>query len=90
MSICHPHNIAGPLAEHTKPFGIRVRLANNDPFATLVGADWETSHWFITEKARDKAMDEMSQRHRFSRIGDEPRLIFERVAADVENQNILS
>jgi len=85
MSICHPHNISGSLAETTKPFGIRVRLAGNDPFAVLVGTDWETSHWFVTQTERDNAMNEMSRRHRFSRIGDEPRLIFERIATAVES-----
>ena len=78
MTLCHPHNLRRPLPA-SKPFGIRVSLPPGDPFAQLVGADWEKTHWFATERERDEALEEMSRRYPFFRIGDEPALVFERI-----------
>jgi len=78
VTICHPHNLRRPVPT-TKPFGIRVSLRPGDPFAKLVGADWEKTHWFATERERDEALEEMSRRYPFFRIGDEPALVFERI-----------
>ena len=78
MTLCHPHNLRRPLPA-SKPFGIRVSLLPGDPFAQLVGADWEKTHWFATERERDEALEEMSRRYPFFRIGDEPALVFERI-----------
>ncbi len=78
MGICHEHNSrAAPPAE--RPYGIRVSLPPGDPFAKLVGADWEMLHWFATERERDHALTDMASRHPYSRRGDEPALVFERV-----------
>jgi len=78
MSICHEHNLNRPVATQ-RPWGVRVRLRPGDPFAKLVGADWHREHWFATEHQRDDALAGMSSRHPFSRIGDEPTLVFERI-----------
>ena len=79
-SICHEHNLrqAPPAA---RPFGVRVSLRRGDLFARLVGEDWHKLHWYATEAERDAALAEMSRRHPFSRIGDEPALVFEKVEA---------
>jgi hypothetical protein len=56
-----------------------VRIPKEDPFAGLVGAEWETVHWFATAAERDAAMADMGARHRYSRIGDAPSIILESV-----------
>lgn len=77
VSICHPHNLNRDIpSQH--PFGVRVRLRQGDPFARLVGADWEKTHWFATERERDEALADMS-RPPFLREGDAPALVFEKV-----------
>jgi hypothetical protein len=78
--VCHAHNLSRPVAA-TRPFGVRVSLRPGDPFAKLVGSDWHKEHWYATVLERDEALAEMSRRHAFSRIGDEPTLLFERIEA---------
>ena len=78
MQICHPHNLRQPVPAE-RLFGIRVSLRRDDPFAKLVGSDWQREHWFATERERDEAMTEMSGRYLFFRVGDEPTLVFERL-----------
>jgi len=81
MAISNEHNL-NSLPPAVKPFGIRVSLRRRDPFTRLVGADWQTLHWFATERERDEALEDMASRHRYSRRGDEPAVVFEKV---VEN-----
>lgn len=61
-------------------YGIRVSLPPGEPFANLVGSDWENTHWFATPSARDRAMREMQREHEYSRRGDKPTLIFEPIS----------
>jgi hypothetical protein len=77
MAYCHEHN-ARALPPSARPFGIRVSLRPGDPFVRLVGADWQRLHWFASERERDAALADMSSRHAYSRIGDEPTVRFER------------
>jgi hypothetical protein len=79
MAISNPHNLNAPPPE-ARPFGIRVRLRARDPFVRLVGSDWQKLHWFATERERDQALADMAARHPYSRPGDEPAVIFERVS----------
>jgi hypothetical protein len=78
MQICHPHNLSHAVPAQ-RPFGIRVSLRPEDPFARLVGADWSREHWFATEHERDAALADMSGRYRFFRVGDEPAMVFEKI-----------
>ena len=78
MDICDEHNLI-EAADTDLPFGIRVRLAPTDPFRNLVGDEWETYHWFTSKRERDEAIVEMARRHEYSRLGDEPTLIYEPV-----------
>jgi hypothetical protein len=80
MAIAHPHNLNAPLPG-ARPFGIRARLRARDPFTRLVGAEWQKLHWFATERERDEARADMSARHIYSRRGDEPAVIYEKVSA---------
>jgi hypothetical protein len=78
MSIASEHNLNGqpPAA---KPFGIRVSLRPRDPFTRLVGPDWQKFHWFATEHERDDVLADMASRHPYSRRGDEPAVILEKI-----------
>ena len=79
MAIAHEHNLnSRPPA--VKPFGIRVSLRPSDPFTRLVGADWQKLHWFATERERDEVFEDMASRHRYSRRGDEPTVVLEKIA----------
>jgi len=78
MAISQPHNVTRQIPA-ALPFGIRISLRPDDPFARLVGAEWQRVHWYATERDRDAALDDMSRRHRFSRVGDEPALVFSKV-----------
>jgi hypothetical protein len=79
MAIAHEHNlIEAPPA--VKPFGIRVSLRARDPFTRLVGASWQKFHWFATERERDAAFADMSSRHLYSRRGDEPSVVYDKVS----------
>lgn len=79
MATCHEHNLRSPPPDE-RPWGIRVSLRPGDPFARLVGADWQKLHWFATERERDAALADMASRHPYSRRGDEPTVRFEKIA----------
>jgi hypothetical protein len=79
MGIANIQNMTRSIPQSPQPYGVRVRLKNGDPFAKLLGADWQTTHWYFTVADRDLALEQMSRRHEFSRIGDEPALVFEKV-----------
>ena len=79
MAIAHEHNLNQPQPV-SKPFGIRVRLRARDPFTRLVGADWQKLHWFATERERDAALADMAAQHLYSRRGDEPSVVYDKVA----------
>jgi len=81
MDICHAHNLNRDLTE-PKPFGIRVSLRADDPFARLIGFRWERMHWFATETERNRALADMAGEHVYSRTGDRPNLRYE--AVDLE------
>lgn len=82
MATCHEHNLRSP-PPLARPFGIRVSLLPGDPFARLVGADWQKLHWFATEPERDAALADMASRHPYSRRGDEPAVRFEKFSESV-------
>lgn len=79
MPLSNEHNVAIRDLGVDRPFGIRVRIPKNDPFARLVDPAWESEHWYATAAERDAAMVDMGSRHRYSRIGDEPSIILEPV-----------
>ena len=41
-----------------QPYGIRVRLRPGDPFAKLVGGDWQKTHWYFTAAERDRMLED--------------------------------
>ena len=78
MAIASPHNL-NQVPPAARPYGIRASLRPLDPFVRLVGAGWEKFHWYATERERDAALTEMAGRHLYSRRGDEPSVVYEKV-----------
>lgn len=79
MATCHAHNLRKPEATRPKPYGIRVSLRPDDPFRRLLGPDWSRTHWFESADERDAKLRDMSRKHEYSRPGDRPALVFEKV-----------
>ena len=88
MGISQAHNLRNPPAEALRPYGIRVSLRPEDPFRKLLGADWHRFHWYTTAAERDAALAEMSRRHEYSRPGDRPALVFEKVEKLAESRGL--
>jgi hypothetical protein len=57
-------------------FGIRISLPEGDPFAHLIDDNWQTTHWYPTQTARNTALEDMRREHEYSRHGDRPTLVF--------------
>jgi hypothetical protein len=76
MEVSQPNNATRD-AGIERRFGIRVTAPERDFFTTLVGRNWQTFHWFATREERDRAMRDMGERHRYSRIGDAPTIVLE-------------
>ncbi len=79
MGIANAQNLVRAVSVLPRPYGIRVSLRPGDPFAKLLGSDWQKMHWFLTAAERDFKLDEMARKHEYSRIGDQPVLVFEKV-----------
>ena len=64
-----------------KSYGIRIRLPSGDPMAGahLLGPDWQSHRWYETAEERDAALAEMRREHPWSRRGDRPSQVLERV-----------
>ena len=88
MGISQPQNLKAPPAERPRPYGVRVSLVPGDPFGKLVWPEWHRMHWYVTAAERDAALSEMSRRHLYSRSGDKPALVFEKVENLVESRGI--
>jgi hypothetical protein len=87
MGIASAQNLVRPTPVLPRPYGIRVRLRPGDPFAKLLGTDWQKTHWFFTAEERDRILEDMSRKHEYSRIGDAPSLVFEKVEKLGESRN---
>ncbi|HTV52128.1 MAG TPA: hypothetical protein VME21_13150 [Steroidobacteraceae bacterium] len=88
MGISNAHNLRSPAVEKLRPFGIRVSLPSGDPFRKLLGPQWHRLHWFSTPQERDAALADMSRRHEYSRAGDRPALVFEKVEKLAESRGL--
>jgi hypothetical protein len=79
MGIANAQNLVRSIPVLPRPYGIRVSLRPGDPFARLLGSDWQKTHWFSTAAERDQTLEDMARKHEYSRIGDQPALVFEKV-----------
>jgi hypothetical protein len=88
MGIASAQNLLRTPPVLPRPYGIRVRLKPGDPFAKLLGSDWQKTHWYFTAAERDRVLADMSRRHEYSRIGDRPALVFEKVENLAESRGL--
>lgn len=88
MAISQAHNLRRPLSQNPRPYGVRISLRPGDTFRSVLGPEWSRTHWFVTAAERDAALAEMSRRHEYSRIGDRPTLVYEKVEKLVESRGL--
>jgi hypothetical protein len=88
MGISQPQNLRRPPIEKLCPYGIRVSLPLGDPFRKLLGPEWQRQHWYATPGERDAAMAEMRRRHEYSRSGDAPALVFQKIEKLAESRGL--
>jgi len=88
MGISQPQNLRAPVVETLRPYGIRVSLPQGDPFRKVLGPEWHRLHWYPTPEERDGALAEMSRRHQYSRAGDRPSLVFDKIENLAESRGI--
>ena len=80
MDFCHRHNLVDPQASHAeRRWGIRVSLPPGDTLRNLLGDDWERLHWYPSEAERDRAYEQMAERHGYYRQTDSPTQILEKI-----------
>ncbi|MCZ6537407.1 MAG: hypothetical protein O7C03_04870 [Gammaproteobacteria bacterium] len=78
MEISNEHNLAEQRGL-PRPFGIKVTLNREDPFRNLVDEGWEKFLWYASAEQRDAAFEDMRSTHRYSRRGDRPSLVYDKV-----------
>lgn len=88
MAICHPHNLRNPDSRSQHPYGVRISLRRDDPFRKILGPDWSRTHWYASAPERDAALNEMSRKHEYSRPGDRPALVFDKVEKLAESRGL--
>jgi hypothetical protein len=88
VGIANIQNLVRSVPQLPRPYGIRVRLRPGDPFAKLLGSDWQKTHWYFTASERDRDLEDMARRHEYSRIGDQPALVFEKVEKLAESRGL--
>jgi hypothetical protein len=86
MGVSQTHNLRAPPIERPRPYGVRVSLPEGDPFRKLLGDHWHKIHWYPSAAERDAALAEMSRVHEYSRQGDKPSLVFEKVERLAESR----
>lgn len=64
-----------------KKYGIRLTMPEDDPMRAehLLGPDWVSYKWFQSEKQRDEMFAQMRREHLYSRRGDIPSIVPEKV-----------
>jgi len=71
-----------------RPYGIRVSLPPGDPFRKLLGPSGIGCTGMPRKAERDAELAEMSRRHQYSRAGDKPSLVFQKVEKLAESRGL--
>jgi hypothetical protein len=66
--------------------GWRDREGAGDRLRKLLGPDWSCMHWYETAAERDASLLDMSRKHEYSRQGDRPALVFDKVEKVAESR----
>ena len=86
MGIANGQNMARSIPVLPQPYGIRVRLRPGIRLPSCSARDWQKTHWYFTAAERDRVLEDMSRKHEYSRIGDQPALVFEKVEKLAESR----
>jgi len=80
VTYCHQHNLVEPdKATAERKYGIRVTLPAEDTFSRMLGDEWETLHWYRSERERNMAFEKMAIRHGYYRKSDSPTQVLEKI-----------
>ncbi|MBT8137636.1 MAG: hypothetical protein KJO54_11530 [Gammaproteobacteria bacterium] len=63
-------------------YGVRMTLPPDDPMRRVLGDEWASFRWFASIDERDNALIRMRREHEYSRLGDTPTLVYEKVERD--------
>jgi hypothetical protein len=68
-------------SEQAKPYGIAVKLPDNDPFCAdhLLGESWSATRWFETREQRDQVLIAMRRQPGNYRKGDTPSVVYSEI-----------
>ena len=88
MGISQPQNLTTPPIERLRPYGIRISLPPGDPLRKLLVPEWHRQHWYPTPEERDAALAEMGRRHEYSRAGDKPSIVFQKIEKLAESRGL--
>ena len=92
MLVCHSHNLSASGSRGERTFGLKLGLPAGDTLATVLGGDWSAFRWYASETERDAALSEIISKHPYSRPGDRPTYVVERVVrhsdGTVTNQGV--
>lgn len=64
-----------------KKFGVKITLPEGDPMRAphLLGPAWTAERWFDSREERDQWIEEQRREHLYSRRGDIPSQLYERI-----------
>jgi len=79
MRICHSHNLDAGQHNNARNYGLRLSLPAGDTFASVLGPNWSAERWYCSDGEREAALLDITGKHRFSRIGDQPTYVVERI-----------
>ncbi len=67
-----------------KKYGVKITLPVDDPMRAphLLGSDWAAEHWFAVADERDAWIEEQRHEHLYSRRGDVPSQLYEKIERD--------
>ncbi|HUX73652.1 MAG TPA: hypothetical protein VMV25_07145 [Steroidobacteraceae bacterium] len=88
MGIANAQNLTAAVPQLPRPYGILVQLRHDDPLRKILGAHWQKTHWFLGAAERDRVLADMARRHEYSRIGDRPALVLEKIEKLAESRGL--
>ncbi|MGH7056826.1 MAG: hypothetical protein ACREFZ_02945 [Acetobacteraceae bacterium] len=67
-----------------KKYGVKITMPEDDPMRAphLLGPDWSAERWFKTAAERDVWIEDQLHEHLYSRRGDIPSQLYEKIERD--------
>ena len=96
MGISQPQNLRTPPIEKLRPYGDpREPSAGGDPFRKLLGPEWQRLHWYSDARGAgcghrgdEPAARVLALRRQYSRSGDSPALVFQKIEKLAESRGL--